>query len=502
MEKDKETASYREIFKSSFLIGGSQIVNIIIGIIKNKVLALFLGPSGVGIMGVYVSVSSLVSSVSNMGINSSAVKQVAEADSLENKSRLNYLIKIIRKLLLISGLSIVLIIVAFSKSIAILSFGKDFKNEFVFGIAIISLLVLFDNLSTGERGILQGLRKLRELAVGQILGASMGAALGILIIYFFNYKGIAYYLLATSVSVYLISRIQVSQLKLGRDDSLMLEQTEQKAEMKSLIGLGLAFLVTVLAGSIVSYIERLLIIRSLGVEGVGIYQSAWGLVNMSFNLVLVAMATDFYPRLVAVSTDTKLINKTVNDQVEITLLAALPILLVIYVFCPFLLQIFYSSKFLSGNELTKWLAISCFFKVLCWPLGYIIIAKGKKNLFMITSIIWEIIHIPTIILCMNHWGLKGIGISYVLVYFLVTLGSTLVTFIYFKFTWSKEALKSIFISLGIIIVLICLNAGLLPKLYFYSFGIVSIVFTTIRFFYMIESKFEMNLIQKIKNRIK
>lgn len=499
---DAEESSYRSIFKSTFLVGGAQVINILISLVKNKVLAMLLGPAGIGVMGVYTSITTLVSSISNLGINSSAVKQLAEADSAADKGRLFYLIRIIRRLLLFSGLAFALMMSIFSKPLAQFSFERDYKPELVTAMVIISLLVLFDNLSTGERAILQGRRKLRELAIGQVLGAFFGALVGVLIIYLFKFEGIAWYLLSTSVSMYLIYLYQVHlSNKDLRAASTSMSALEKRKETKALVKLGLAFLVTVLAGSAVSYAERLLIIRSLDVEGVGIYQSAWSLVNMSFNLVLLAMTTDFYPRLVAIAADERAVNRTVNEQVELALLAALPVLLVLYVFSPLLLELLYSASFLTGSALCRWLAISCFFRVLCWPLGYIIIAKGNNRLFMISSIFWEVIQVPILLICMHYWNLEGIGLTYVISYFLVTIGSTLITAHYYRFKWSIKALQSMGIAFAMIVIVVLADKLQLSRLFFYGIGVLGIVLSIWRFIYFIQSKFEISIIDQIKSRL-
>ena len=74
-----EKNTYGQILKSSALVGGSQAVNIVIGIVRTKAMALLLGPAGFGLFGLYGSISSLTQSIAGMGINSSGVRQIAEA---------------------------------------------------------------------------------------------------------------------------------------------------------------------------------------------------------------------------------------------------------------------------------------------------------------------------------------------------------------------------------------------------------------------------------------
>ena len=51
--------SHGEILKSSALIGGSAGLNMLLGLVRNKVLALLLGAEGFGLFGIFTSISEL-----------------------------------------------------------------------------------------------------------------------------------------------------------------------------------------------------------------------------------------------------------------------------------------------------------------------------------------------------------------------------------------------------------------------------------------------------------
>ena len=74
-----EKNTYGQILKSSAIIGGSSVINIAIGIVRTKFMAVFLGPAGFGLMGLYGSIADLALSIAGMGVNSSGVRQIAEA---------------------------------------------------------------------------------------------------------------------------------------------------------------------------------------------------------------------------------------------------------------------------------------------------------------------------------------------------------------------------------------------------------------------------------------
>src|SRR5580692_12262584 len=79
--KTNEKSTYGQILKSSAIIGGASALNIGFGIIRTKVMAVLLGPAGLGVMGLYSSISDLTRSLAVMGINDSGVRQIAAAIS-------------------------------------------------------------------------------------------------------------------------------------------------------------------------------------------------------------------------------------------------------------------------------------------------------------------------------------------------------------------------------------------------------------------------------------
>src|SRR5438552_13957488 len=87
-EKRPAKNTYGQILKSSALIGGSSVVRIGLGFVRNKALTMILGPEGYGLLGIYQSISDLATNVAGMGINSSGVRQIAVAVGTGDDARI------------------------------------------------------------------------------------------------------------------------------------------------------------------------------------------------------------------------------------------------------------------------------------------------------------------------------------------------------------------------------------------------------------------------------
>jgi len=98
--------SHREILKSSSIVGGAQAITYVIGLLRTKAVALLLGPSGVGLVGLYVSAIRLVGTFAQFGINESGVREVAAAAGTNNAERIAATSKTQRRVCWASGITI------------------------------------------------------------------------------------------------------------------------------------------------------------------------------------------------------------------------------------------------------------------------------------------------------------------------------------------------------------------------------------------------------------
>lgn len=458
-------SSYRTIFKSSAIVGGAQIFLIIIGIIRTKVLALLLGPAGMGLVGLYSTATTLIGTVTNLGIGNSGVRVVAEAAGSGDNKKISHTVMTLRRMSLASGIIGMLCLLAFSFPLSWLTFGD---KHHVLGMALMSLTLLFTGISSGQTALLQGLRRLKELASSQILGALFGTIVSIILVYALREDGVAAYLVAVSAFSILTSWWYARKIRVENES---LSFREIMIESRSLLGMGMAFMISALLTSGVAYGARVLILWQLGKESVGLYQATWALSSLYVSFVLNAMALDFFPRLTAVANDNTEVNRMVNEQTEMGLLISTPGVLATITLAPWILSIFYSSEFIAATEVIRWQIIGIALRVVSWPLGFIQLAKGKGALFVITEIVASVLHIILLFAFMKIYGLIGVGISFALLYVCYSTGIYFVCHSLSDFIWSNLAKRFIFISISLIIVTFA-SVSILPQIYGVLFGLL------------------------------
>jgi enterobacterial common antigen flippase len=182
-----EKPSYGEILKSSALIGFSTLINLAIGIIRTKAMAVWLGPAGFGLMGLYASIADLAQSLAGMGINASGVRQIAEAVGAGDTERIARAAVVLRRTAVLLGVLGAAVLIAFSRPVSTLTFGSD---QHAVAVKLLSATVLFSCLSGGQAALLQGMRRISDLVKMGVLGAAAGAVISIPIVYALREDGI------------------------------------------------------------------------------------------------------------------------------------------------------------------------------------------------------------------------------------------------------------------------------------------------------------------------
>lgn len=407
--------SYRGILKATSLIGGSSFINILIGMVRTKFVATLLGPAGVGLMGVYGTITSMVGIVAGMGISTSGVRLIAEAYAKKDDQLVARTVITLRRTVWLTGLFGCLGLAALAWPLSIATFGSGSET---LSLAMLGSTILIGSITAGQGCLIQGSRRIKDLAWLGIAGALNGTLISIPCFYFWGTRGIVPSLILGALAGLVTSwwfarRIPVLPIRMTWRDS--------RGEAGRLLSFGVPLMLSSLFNAVSAYVIRVVLIRQVGVEGVGIYGAAFSLSGVLANFVLTAMGTDYYPRLTSVAHDPARVRQEINSQTEIALLLSTPALAVTLVFAPLAISLFYSGQFDGAIGILRWAVFGIFGRVISWPLGYLILARGKGKLYLISEILAGLIHLALIWRCTLSWGLQGTGIAFVLLYCVYTV---------------------------------------------------------------------------------
>ena len=398
--------TYGQILKSSALVGGSSALNIAIGIVRTKVMAILLGPGGFGLFGLYGSIVSLAQTLAGMGINSSGVRQIAEAAVSDNTKRIAETGIVLQRISVLLGVLGALLLVMFSNQISTLTFGT---NQHATAISVLSIAVFLGLVSAGQGALIQGMRRIADLAKMSVVGAVSGTLISVPLVYFFHDQGVVPALVATATMTVITSWWYSHKLNI-RASSVMVSTLMREAP--TLLKLGFAFMSSGLMTMGVAYVVRITVLRKVGFEATGLYQSAWTLGGLYVGFILQAMGADFYPRLTASAKNNVECNRLVNEQALVGLLLAGPGVIATLTFAPLVISLFYSPKFGAAVEILRWICLGTILQVVSWPMGFIIVAKARQAIFIGCELAWTLVSLVLAWVCIKYFGLNGAGIAF------------------------------------------------------------------------------------------
>jgi PST family polysaccharide transporter len=409
--------TYGQILKSSALVGGASVLNLAVAIVRSKIMALLLGPSGVGLIGLYQAIADFGRTIAGMGISNSGVRQIAEAAGTGDELVIARTATALRRVAVLLGLVGALGLLILAPVLSRMSFRETGHAP---AVAVLSLAVLFATISAGQTALLQGMRQIRHLALSGILGGIGSLLLSIPCVCFFRERATNWVVVIAAATGLIFSwwfsrRVRIQRVSLGLAGIA--------AEISALLKLGLVFMTSALVTTGVAYTVRALIFRKFGEAAAGFYQAAWAIGGYYVGFILQAMGSDFYPRLTAVARNNEECNRLVNEQSEIGLLLAGPGILATLTFAPWVIQLFYSGRFGPAVEILRWISLGMLLRVIGWPMGFIVVAKGAKTLFLASELVNGVVQIAFVWLGLTLFGLRGTGIaffaSYVFYWFFV-----------------------------------------------------------------------------------
>lgn len=450
----RANTSYRQTLRSSSIIGGSSAVNNLLSLLRIKVVAILLGPAGVGIIGLYATVVSLIGTVAGIGLQGSAVRAVAGATGRSDPQAVARTIYVLRRLCWITGSLGWLAIAVLSIPLSRIMFESTAHAS---ALAILGSTILLSAVSNGQLALLQGLRRIGDIARVQMMVALLNVIVAISLYAWLGDRGIVPVLVMSaavslSVSWWFSRRVHVAPVVLGWQASV--------AEAKPLLGLGVALTWSAVLVLAVDLLTRTLVSRELGVEASGHYQAAWALSGLFAGFVLTAMGMDFYPRLAAIGSDRVAARRAVNEQTEIGILLALPGILGTLALGKGVVWLFYSAEFAPAVDVLVWMLLGVFGRVLSWPLGYVQLALGAGRWFMVSETAFHAIQAAMVLWFVSRFGLLGAAYSFAAFYALHTLGMLWIARKCIGFCWSLASIKLIGVAIGFIAIAFAVNRTL------------------------------------------
>lgn len=410
------------ILKAMGIFGGVQVLSILCSVIRTKLVALWIGPMGVGLFGIYNQALEMMNTATNLGVRNSSVRDISMAVEQRDATMISRIITVVRRWSLWLGLGGAMVTMGLAPFLSRFSFG-DYSHWWHF--MALAVAVLFMALTNGEYAVLQGLSKLKRLARVTVSGVVGGLLISIPLFYFLRENSVLPSIIAYALCVVVAAFFYKDK-----------EYPPAEVSPRDTVKMGAGFIklgVFMTLGSFVAMLASYAFVSWLniysGTHSVGFYQAGYTLIDKYAGLVFAALGMEFYPRLSRVASSARRIRVFVSQEINIAFMVLTPCLLAFILLRSQLVWLLYSKEFEVIVTYISWGVVGTVLRAMSWCMAFVMLAKGDGKMYLITESLSALMGLALNIVCFVMWGVDGLGYAYLAWYVIYTI---IIGVVYFK----------------------------------------------------------------------
>lgn len=404
------------LIKVASLNSLSVLLRVFIGFVTSKLIAIFIGPSGLALIGNFRDFFSFSQAFSTLGFNKGIVKYVAEFKNNSKK--------------LIETLSTVFYFTVFSVVIAVMVFyiNANYINDLIFANQNYSYIIKFSAiilpiyaLKTIVISILNGLSEFKKVIVITIMTQVLAVGLNVFLIWKYQLQGALIGIATVEVISFLIivffSNSVLHYFKLISLNKIKLDR------LKNLGAFSFMALFSAITLPLITLLIRNHIIDEIGVREAGFWVAMQRI--SSYYLMFVTTLTTLYilPRFSQLTT-AEAFRKEVFDFYKTIIPIFIFGLIIIYLLRSYVVRIVLSDEFEPVSDLFLWQQLGDFFRVLSIVISYQFLAKKMVTHYIIVESLAILTIYISSMLFINNFGLEGVVIAHFvsyLIHFIILL---------------------------------------------------------------------------------
>ena len=358
---------------------------VVLGAVRNKVLAVATGAEGIGLLGVMSTALTFLVIVSGWGLGTTGVRMAAE------HARTNEL-DLVRAALVRGSAALAALPVALGAVALPVLYGRVDDRTVILGAALVVALSA-SILAGAQTAFLNGIGDIRACVMSPAGGALAATVLTLLFVPVSDTAAIAASFVAPSLGTLALTSFYLRRHPgLGPPPSVR----DWSPQFWRMSGAGAIFSLSVAAGAVTQFIVRLLQEREPGLAAVGHYQAAWSLSSVYVGVALSALALEFFPRISAIAKDVGSMHRQVDDQITFLMLFLGPLILWAMLLAPLVIRTFYSADFEQSIELFRLQMFGDVFKVFSWSVAFVLLAREAMARFMVAEVVWNLAYLTTL----------------------------------------------------------------------------------------------------------
>ena len=379
------------------------MINILLNLLRTKAIAILLGPSGVGLNGIYNETRELIHTTTNLGLDISGVRGISQAFEQNDKAEIDRQVRLLRTWVLLFALFGTFLCALIAQPLSQFTF-KD--NSHTWDFVFLSPAVGFSTITCGEMAVLKGLRQLKSLASLSIVNVVIAIVVSLPIYYVWGLSGV----LPALVICTLLWAVAALTYGIKAHSFGFFTQSKQLKGSNILLGIGITFVVCEIIDHIAKLSVQSYINNIASLDMVGLYNACRTMTLTYAAMVFSAMDQDYFPRLSGAVKDMVERTAILTKQLDVTLMIITPMLVAFIVIMPVIVPLLLSGEFNAIIPMAQIIAASLIFRAIYLPNAYLPLAAGDSKVYLALNVIGAL-NTFWIILGYKLGGLIGMGVA-------------------------------------------------------------------------------------------
>lgn len=396
------------LLKTSALNGVAVLIKTATLFILNKILAIYVGPSGYAMIGQFQNFIQMITTFSGSMINTAVTKYTAEY--YEDKQKQKKIWQNAGSIVFILSLLFALLIIIFQQQLSLYIFHSlEYQSVFIW----FAIFLVFFNFNTLFLAILNGKKEILKLVLANITGSLVSLVITAALAVKYHLYGAlvalsVYQSLAFFVTLYLCYKADWFKFSylFGKID---------KDTAKKFASFALMALVSAICVPLSQMVIRTYIGQEFGVNYAGYWEAMIRLSAAYLMLVTTTLGVYYLPRL----SELKVLAE-IKKEVYLGYKFVFPLAILggifAYLLRDWVIVVLFSEKFLPMADLFLWQMIGDSLKIGSWILAYLMLSKAMIKLFVTTEIMFTISSILLTYTCTQMFGFEGVSIAHLINY--------------------------------------------------------------------------------------
>ncbi len=406
-----------QLFKIASWNSLSVVIKIMSGLIVSKIIAVFIGPSGMALVGNLRVFFTSLENISTLGFQNGIVKYVAEAEN--DNQQLKKVLATVAISLLAIAVVLSFVLCFFASYWNLLLFGEDF--DFVFIIKVLAFTLPWYAISVFFTAVINGLGKYKKVIWISITGNIVGFLLSIMLITHYKTTGALLAMVMMPATLFFASVFFVN-----KEISFIALFSWKKFDfsiLKKLMSFTVMTLATAVVGPLVYLAIRKNIILNLELEQAGYWETMLRISLCYMMFITTIISLYFLPQLATAKTNSAT-KKIFFEFYRLVLPLFIIAMFVLYSLRFFIIDFLFTAAFRPVAGLFFWQLLGDVFKVAALILGCQFFAKKLTLAFLVTEFFSLLILYFLSTFLLKKYGIEGVVIAQAIdnaIYFFILL---------------------------------------------------------------------------------